>query len=119
MQFAPFSSVFDYPCQRYSFSCTSSLSSEGKIPQDEPAILSLLQLISKNEKRKPIFLTPQSSKRLDYRYWDRECDRDFELMPPPGSHKKDFAILMDVDQPIDPDEPTNYYVIFSFVPPSC
>lgn len=105
MQFSPFSSVFDYLCQWYSFSSTSSLSSEGKIPQDEPMILPPLQLISKNEKHKPNFLT-QSSKRLDYRYWDREHDRDFELMHPLGSHKKDSAVPMDVDQPIDPDEPT-------------
>lgn len=27
-------------------------------------------------------------------------------MPPPGSHRKDFATSLDVDQPIDPNEPT-------------
>ncbi|KAF5473655.1 hypothetical protein F2P56_010254 [Juglans regia] len=40
------------------------------------------------------------------REWDRERDRDFELMPPPGSHKKEFSAPVDVDQPIDPNEPT-------------
>lgn len=80
--------------------------SEGKIPPEEPAVLLPLPLIPKNEKRKITFGTPQSSRRPDYRDWDRERDRDFELMPPPGSHRKDFAAHADVDQPIDPDEPT-------------
>ena len=40
------------------------------------------------------------------RDWDRERDRDFELRSPPGSHRKDFATAVDVDQPIDPNEPT-------------
>jgi hypothetical protein len=81
--------------------------SEGKIAPDEPATLPALPIVPKSEKRKPLYGTPQS-KRLDYRErdWDRERDRDFELMPPPGSHKKDFAAPMDVDQPIDPNEPT-------------
>lgn len=45
---------------------------------------------------------------MDYREreWDRERDRDFELMPIPGSHKKELAAPVDVDQPIDPNEPT-------------
>ncbi|KAJ4721236.1 PHD finger protein ING [Melia azedarach] len=83
------------------------LKQEGKIPADEPAILPPLPIIPKIEKRKPLYVTPQS-RRLDFRDrdWDRERDRDFELMPPPGSHKKDFATGMDVDQPIDPNEPT-------------
>ncbi|KAG6603493.1 PHD finger protein ING2-like [Cucurbita moschata] len=83
------------------------LKQEGKISPDEPAILPPLPLVSKNEKRKSIYMVPQS-KRPDYRDrdWDRERDRDFELMPPPGSHKKDFAPSLDVDQPIDPNEPT-------------
>ncbi|KAG5107560.1 hypothetical protein JHK84_044467 [Glycine max] len=79
----------------------------GKIAPDEPAILPPLPIVPKPEKRKPIYVTPQS-KRIDYRDrdWDRERDRDFELMPPPGSHKKEYATPMDVDQPIDPNEPT-------------
>ncbi|CAI0432301.1 unnamed protein product [Linum tenue] len=84
------------------------LKQEGKIPQDEPAILPPLSImIPKPEKRKPLYGTPQS-KRMDFRDrdWDRERDRDFELMPPPGSHRKDFAVPVDVDQPIDPNEPT-------------
>lgn len=93
------------------FVCIDNLTfyyfSEGKISPDEPAILPPLPLVSKNERRRPVFITPQS-KRPDYRDrdWDRERDRDFELMPPPGSHKKDFAPSLDVDQPIDPNEPT-------------
>ncbi|PPS17568.1 hypothetical protein GOBAR_AA03028 [Gossypium barbadense] len=84
------------------------LKQEGKIPPDEPAILPPLPIVPpKVEKRKFFYGTPQS-KRLDYRDrdWDRERDRDFELMPPPGSHKRDFATPLDVDQPIDPNEPT-------------
>lgn len=66
-----------------------------------------LPLVPKGEKRKLLYGTPQS-KRLDYkdRDWDRERDRDFELMPPPGSLKKDFASPIELDQPIDPNEPT-------------
>lgn len=86
--------------------------SEGKIPQDEPAVLPPLAIVPKFEKRKSFYGTPQS-KRLDYRDWDR--DRDFELMPPPGSHKKDFATPLDVDQPIDPNEPT-YCVCHQVLP---
>ncbi|KAI3871753.1 hypothetical protein MKX03_011177 [Papaver bracteatum] len=80
---------------------------EGKIPIDEPAILPPLPLVPKDEKRKSYFGTPQS-KRFDYRDrdWDRERDRDFELMPPPGSLKKSVPAPVDVDQPIDPNEPT-------------
>lgn len=82
-------------------------SSEGKISPDEPAILPPLPIVPKNEKRRHMYGTPQP-KRIDYRDrdWDRERDRDFELMPPPGSHRKDFATPVDVDQPIDPNEPT-------------
>lgn len=67
-----------------------------------------LPLVPKSEKRKShVYGTPQS-KRVDYkdRDWDRERDRDFELMPPPGSLKKDFASPIELDQPIDPNEPT-------------
>ncbi|GMI65283.1 INHIBITOR OF GROWTH 2 [Hibiscus trionum] len=84
------------------------LKQEGKIPPDEPAILPPLPIVPpKLEKRKFFYGTPQS-KRFDYRDrdWDRERDRDFELMPPPGSHKRDFASPLDIDQPIDPNEPT-------------
>ncbi|PON44195.1 ING family [Parasponia andersonii] len=83
------------------------LKQEGKISPDEPAILPPLPIVPKTEKRKSVYGTPQS-KRFDYRDrdWDRERDRDFELMPPPGSHKKDFATPVDADQPIDPNEPT-------------
>lgn len=76
---------------------------EGKLSPDEPAILPPLPLVPKNEKRKPMYVTPQS-KRLDYRDWDR--DRDIELMPPPGALKKDHFAALDIDQPIDPNEPT-------------
>lgn len=63
-----------------------------------------------------MYVTPQS-KRLDYRDrdWDRERDRDFELMPPPGSHKKEYAVPVDVEQPIDPNEPT-YCVCHQVLP---
>lgn len=73
--------------------------SEGKIPADEPAILPPLPIIPKIEKRKPFYGTPQP-KRLDFRDrdWDRERDRDFELMPPPGSQKREFTTPMDVDR---------------------
>lgn len=81
------------------------LKQEGKISQDEPAILPPLPIIPKDEKRKSGFLTPQS-KRLDLRDRDWDRDRDHELMPPPGSHKRSVPAPVDVDQPIDPDEPT-------------
>ncbi|CAN0920622.1 PHD finger protein ING2 [Linum grandiflorum] len=84
------------------------LKQEGKIAQDEPAILPPLPImIPKHEKRKYVYGTPQS-RRTDFRDrdWDRERDRDFELMPPPGSNRKDFAVPVDMDQPIDPNEPT-------------
>ncbi|KDP42993.1 hypothetical protein JCGZ_25179 [Jatropha curcas] len=83
------------------------LKHEGKIPADEPAILpSQPILVPKLEKRKSFYGTPQSKRNeLRDREWDRERDRDFELMPPPGI-KKDFNVSVDVDQPIDPNEPT-------------
>jgi inhibitor of growth protein 4 len=84
--------------------------SEGKLSPDEPAILPPLPIIvPKIEKRRNFYGTPQSqSKRIDFRDrdWDRERDRDFELMPPPGSHRKDFPVPVEVEQPIDPNEPT-------------
>ncbi|KAK9090659.1 hypothetical protein Sjap_023836 [Stephania japonica] len=81
------------------------LKQEGKIALDEPAILPPLALVPRDEKRK--YGTPQS-KRFEYRErdWERERDKDFELMPPPGSHKKSIPASVDVDQPFDPNEPT-------------
>ncbi|CAA2933328.1 PHD finger protein ING2-like isoform X2 [Olea europaea var. sylvestris] len=83
------------------------LKQEGKLAPDDPVVLPPLPLVPKNEKRKYLYGTPQS-KRFDYRDrdWDRERDRDFELMPPPGSLKKDFSSPVELDQPIDPNEPT-------------
>ncbi|KAL6008160.1 PHD finger protein ing2 [Asimina triloba] len=83
------------------------LKQEGKISPDEPAILPPMPIIPKDEKRKSFFGTPQP-KRLTFRErdWDRESDRDFELMPPPGSHKKGVPAHVDVDQLTDPNEPT-------------
>ncbi|KAI3743306.1 hypothetical protein L1987_61013 [Smallanthus sonchifolius] len=77
----------------------------GKLPADVPAILPPLPLVPKNEKKLP-YITPHS-KKVDYR--DREWDyrdRDFELMPPPGGFKRDYATPLEIDQPIDPNEPT-------------
>ncbi|CAN6464952.1 unnamed protein product [Victoria cruziana] len=64
-------------------------------------------VVVKDERKKTYFGTPQT-KRLEFREreWDRERDRDFELMPPPGSHKRNVPAPVDVDQPIDPNEPT-------------
>uniref|UniRef100_A0A1J3ELR1 PHD finger protein ING n=1 Tax=Noccaea caerulescens TaxID=107243 RepID=A0A1J3ELR1_NOCCA len=82
---------------------SEDLKQEGKIPPDEPSVLPPLPIVPKQEKRKSFYGTPQS-KKIDYRdrEWDR--DRDFELMPPPGSHRKDFTPID--EQPIDPNEPT-------------
>lgn len=87
--------------------CLFAIFADGKIPPDEPAILPPLPLVPKIEKRKSLYGTPQQ-KRPDYRDrdWDRERDRDFELMPPPGGIKREFAAPVDIDQPIDPNEPT-------------
>lgn len=82
------------------------LKQEGKISPDEPAILPPIS--TREEKRKGYFFTPQA-KRPDTkveRDWERDRDRDFELMPPPGSHKRTIPAPVDVDQPIDPNEPT-------------
>ncbi|PIA54031.1 hypothetical protein AQUCO_00900538v1 [Aquilegia coerulea] len=81
------------------------LKQEGKIAPDEPAILPPLPLLPKDEKKRSYFGASQS-KRFDYRERDWDRDRDFELMPPPGSHKKSVPAPVDVDQPIDPNEPT-------------
>ncbi|KAG9131734.1 hypothetical protein Leryth_009469 [Lithospermum erythrorhizon] len=82
------------------------LKQEGKLGPDEPAILPPLPLVPKTEKQKPIYIHPQP-KRFEYkeRDWERDRDRDFELMPPPGGFKKDFA-SPELEQPIDPNEPT-------------
>ncbi|URD72788.1 inhibitor of growth protein [Musa troglodytarum] len=78
---------------------------KGKIPPDEPAILPPLPIVNRDEKRKGGYLTPQP-KRLRERDWDRDRDMDIELMPPPGSDRKNIPASADVDQPIDPNEPT-------------
>ncbi|KAG6632418.1 hypothetical protein CIPAW_13G158100 [Carya illinoinensis] len=75
------------------------LKQEGKVAPDKRVILPPLPIAPVSENRKSFYGTPQA-KRLDYR------DREFELMPPPGSHRKEFAAPVDVDQPIDPNEPT-------------
>ncbi|CAA7399205.1 unnamed protein product [Spirodela intermedia] len=82
------------------------LKQEGKIPLDEPVTLPPLPAVLKDERRRSGLLTPQS-RRSEFRErdWDRERDRDLELMPPPGSHKKNALTAMDVDQS-DPNEPT-------------
>lgn len=98
----------------------SYLTTEGKVLNDEPYVS---PLTLKDEKRKLQFLTP-IGKRLDTklerdrglesvresareRERDRDRDRDSELMPPPGSQKKrSLPAPTDVDQPIDPNEPT-------------
>ncbi|KAL3679453.1 hypothetical protein R1sor_022409 [Riccia sorocarpa] len=95
------------------------LKQEGKISQDEPAILPLPA--TREEKRKGQFVTPLAKRLGMERERDRERDRDrdrererdrerdSELMPPPGSHKKKSLPPPtddDVDQPVDPNEPT-------------
>ncbi|XP_051132466.1 PHD finger protein ING2-like [Andrographis paniculata] len=84
------------------------LKQEGKIPHDEPIVLPPLPFVQKAEKRRVVYVTPQS-KRLDNRdSWDRERDRDSDLLPPPPpgvAFRKDFASSTELDQPIDPNEP--------------
>ncbi|AEE33094.1 PHD finger protein-like protein [Arabidopsis thaliana] len=79
------------------------LKQEGKIPPDEPSVLPPLPIVPKAEKRKSFYGTPQP-KKIDYRDRDWDRDRDFELMPPPGSNRKDLMPIE--EQPIDPNEPT-------------
>ncbi|KAF8775655.1 hypothetical protein HU200_004434 [Digitaria exilis] len=82
------------------------LKHEGKIPPDEPSVLPPVPVVSRDEKRRLGFSTPQASKKFREREWDRERGMDFDLMPPPGSSKK-AGTSMDVDQSmIDPNEPT-------------
>ena len=78
---------------------------EGKIPPDEPPILPPMPMGGRDDKRRHGFHTPQATKKLREREWERERGMDFDLMPPPGSTKKAVA-SMDVDQMIDPNEPT-------------
>ncbi|URE07492.1 inhibitor of growth protein [Musa troglodytarum] len=81
------------------------LKQEGKIPPHEPAILPPVPIVYKDEKRKGGYTTPQPRKFRE-RDWGREQDMDIEFMPPPSSHKKNIPASVDVDQPIDPNEPT-------------
>ncbi|KAJ0981706.1 hypothetical protein J5N97_009961 [Dioscorea zingiberensis] len=81
------------------------LKHDGKISPDEPATLPPLPIVSRDEKRRPGYYTPQA-KRFREREWERDRDADLELMPPPGSHKKSLPASVDIDQPIDPNEPT-------------
>ncbi|XP_047092510.1 PHD finger protein ING2-like isoform X1 [Lolium rigidum] len=80
------------------------LKQEGKIPPDEPHILPPMPMGGREEKRRHGFSTPQA-KKFREREWERERGMDFDLMPPPGSSKK-AAVSMDVEQMIDPNEPT-------------
>ncbi|THU64790.1 hypothetical protein C4D60_Mb01t30170 [Musa balbisiana] len=70
---------------------------ETKIPPDETAILPPLPIVNKDE---------NARERFRERDWDRDRDMDIELMPPPGSDRKSIPASADVDQPIDPNEPT-------------
>ncbi|KAG8098143.1 hypothetical protein GUJ93_ZPchr0013g37976 [Zizania palustris] len=81
------------------------LKQEGKIPPDEPSILPPISAFSRDDKRRPGFSTPQATKKFREREWDRDRGMDFDLMPPPGTNKK-TTMPMDVDQTIDPNEPT-------------
>ncbi|GAB2302045.1 PHD finger protein ing2 [Dionaea muscipula] len=83
------------------------LKQEGKIVPGEPDVLPPLPIVPKIDRRKIVYRSSQSW-RFDYR--ERDCDHerdmDSELMPPPGGHKKEFPVSIDIDQPIDPNEPT-------------
>ncbi|KAL6894084.1 hypothetical protein ACP4OV_008182 [Aristida adscensionis] len=81
------------------------LKHEGKIPPDEPPVLPPIPVATRDDKRRFGFSTPQATKKFREREWDRERGMDFDLMPPPGSSKK-AGTSMDVDQTIDPNEPT-------------
>ena len=74
---------------------------------DEPAILPPQPVVVKDERRRSIFISSQSRRSGEFREreWERERERDIELMPPPSSHKKNTLAPMDVDQS-DPNEPT-------------
>lgn len=89
---------------KQNINCSLSLA-EGKIPPDEPPILPPIPVVGRDDKRRPGFSTPQATKKFREREWDRERGMDFDLMPPPGSNKK-TTTTMDVDQTIDPNEPT-------------
>ncbi|KAJ3673270.1 hypothetical protein LUZ60_006644 [Juncus effusus] len=86
------------------------LKQEGKIPQDEPAILSMQSSIPREERRKGGNHSTPQSKRLKH-----ERDWDLDLMPPPGSNKKNNQnnngnnssnVFVEMEQAIDPNEPT-------------
>ncbi|KAL1820950.1 hypothetical protein ACET3Z_015819 [Daucus carota] len=81
------------------------LKQEGKLSLDEPPILPPLPLVPRSEKRRSVNGTSQWRKinHMD-RDWEQDRDRDLELMPPPGSLKKDYAPI-EIDQTIDPSEP--------------
>ncbi|KAL2480406.1 PHD finger protein ING2 [Abeliophyllum distichum] len=59
------------------------LKQEGKLAPDDPVVLPPLPLVPKNEKRRSLYGTPQSK-----------------------SLKRDFSSPVELDQPIDPNEPT-------------
>jgi len=86
---------------------SEDLKQEGKIPPDEPHILPAMPMGGREEKRRHGFSTPQATKKFREREWDRDRERgmDFDLMPPPGSSKK-TAASVDMEQMIDPNEPT-------------
>ena len=109
---------------------------DGKIPMDEPAILPLSTKEEKRKAQFLTPVGKRLDARLDRdrglekerererdrerekerererdrereRERERDRDRDSELMPPPGSHKKkSLPAPTDIDQPIDPNEPT-------------
>ncbi|KAM3278067.1 hypothetical protein ACQJBY_045753 [Aegilops geniculata] len=85
------------------------LKQEGKIPPDEPHILPPMPAGGRDERRRSSFSTPQAARKfVREKEWERDRERgmDFDLMPPPGSSNKKAVASMDVDQMIDPNEPT-------------
>ncbi|XP_048531783.1 PHD finger protein ING2 isoform X2 [Triticum urartu] len=85
------------------------LKQEGKIPPDEPHILPPMPVGGREERRRSSFSTPQAARKfVREKEWERDRERgmDFDLMPPPGSSNKKAVASMDVDQMIDPNEPT-------------
>ncbi|CAO2822056.1 unnamed protein product [Amaranthus hypochondriacus] len=83
------------------------LKQEGKLAQEEPAILPPLPIdtAQKSEKKRNAYGASHSRRFYRDKDWDRERHKDSELMPPPGSHKKDFPVPVETYQPIDPNEP--------------
>lgn len=82
-----------------------TVTTEGEIPEDEPAILPPLPLVINEEKREGGHLTAQL-KRNRARDWNRERNLDLELMPPPRSRKKSVLAAVETHLQIDPNEPT-------------